>query len=60
MRFDKSEKADTMGDFLNLKWQDNMNISLNWLTEYVDVTLPATELGELFTNIGLNCEEIDF
>ncbi len=36
-----------------------MNISLNWLTEYVDVSLPAAELGELFTNIGLNCDGID-
>ncbi|MCK5114042.1 MAG: phenylalanine--tRNA ligase subunit beta, partial [Phycisphaerae bacterium] len=35
-----------------------MNISLNWLTEYVDVSLPAAELGELFTRIGLNCEGI--
>ncbi len=35
-----------------------MNISLNWLTDYVDVTLPAAELGELFTRIGLNCEGI--
>ncbi len=35
-----------------------MNISLNWLTDYVDVTLPAAELGELFTRIGLNLEGI--
>ena len=35
-----------------------MNISLNWLTEYVDVSLPTAELGELFTRIGLNCEGI--
>jgi phenylalanyl-tRNA synthetase beta chain len=36
-----------------------MNISLNWLTDYVDVAMPAAELGELFTRIGLNCEGIE-
>ncbi|MBN1554530.1 MAG: phenylalanine--tRNA ligase subunit beta [Phycisphaerae bacterium] len=36
-----------------------MLISLNWLSEYVDVNLPAAELGELFTNIGLNCDGIE-
>jgi phenylalanyl-tRNA synthetase beta chain len=36
-----------------------MNISLNWLTDYVDVAMPADELGELFTRIGLNCEGIE-
>lgn len=42
-----------------LEYQNTiMNISLNWLTEYVDVSLPAAELGELFTRIGLNCEGI--
>ncbi len=35
-----------------------MNISLNWLSDYVDVNMPAEELGELFTRIGLNCEGI--
>ncbi len=35
-----------------------MNISLNWLTEYVNVAMPAEQLGELFTRIGLNCEGI--
>jgi phenylalanyl-tRNA synthetase beta chain len=35
-----------------------MNISLNWLTDYVDVSLPAKELAEVFTRIGLNCEGI--
>jgi len=35
-----------------------MNISLNWLTDYVDVSMPAAELGELFTRIGLNLEGI--
>ncbi len=36
-----------------------MNISLNWLTDYVDCTMPVDELGELFTRIGLNCEGIE-
>lgn len=36
-----------------------MLISLNWLSEYVDVNLPAAELGALFTNIGLNCDGIE-
>jgi len=36
-----------------------MNISLNWLTDYVDVaSVPAGELAEVFTNIGLCCEAI--
>ena len=35
-----------------------MNISLNWLTDYVDVAMPADELGRLFTFIGLNCEDV--
>ena len=36
-----------------------MKISLNWLTDYLDVNLPAAELGELFTQIGLNCDGIE-
>lgn len=36
-----------------------MNVSLNWLTDYVDVSLPAAELAEVFTRIGLNCEGIE-
>jgi phenylalanyl-tRNA synthetase beta chain len=35
-----------------------MNISLNWLSDYVEIDLPAEQLGELFTRIGLNCEGI--
>ncbi len=35
-----------------------MMVSLNWLTDYVDISLPATELGELLTQIGLNLEGI--
>ena len=35
-----------------------MNVSLNWLTDYVDISMPAAELGELLTQIGLNLESI--
>ncbi|MBL7221903.1 MAG: phenylalanine--tRNA ligase subunit beta [Phycisphaerae bacterium] len=33
-----------------------MNISLNWLTDYVEVAMPTAELEQLFTRIGLNHE----
>ncbi|MFP4107001.1 MAG: phenylalanine--tRNA ligase subunit beta [Phycisphaerae bacterium] len=34
-----------------------MNVSLNWLTDYVDVsTMPVKDLAELCTRIGLNFE----
>lgn len=37
-----------------------MKISLNWLTDYVDVSsYAAGELGEVFTRIGLCCESIE-
>ncbi len=35
-----------------------MKISLNWLTDYVDVSMSADELAELFTRIGLNCNGV--
>ncbi|MHC4982634.1 MAG: phenylalanine--tRNA ligase subunit beta [Planctomycetota bacterium] len=35
-----------------------MKISLNWLTDYVDVSMPAGELAELFTRIGLPCDGV--
>ncbi|KKK95422.1 hypothetical protein LCGC14_2672970, partial [marine sediment metagenome] len=35
-----------------------MMVSLNWLTDYVDISLPVEELGELLTQIGLNLEGI--
>jgi len=36
-----------------------MRISLNWLTDYVDVAaIPVKELAVTLTDIGLNCEEI--
>ena len=34
-----------------------MKISLNWLTDYVDVSLPTAELAEVFKRIGLPVEE---
>ena len=36
-----------------------MKISLNWLTDYVDVSMSAAALGDLLTHIGLNCDGID-
>ncbi len=37
-----------------------MKISLNWLTDYVDVSsMPAGELADVLTRIGLCCEGID-
>ncbi|MFB3893143.1 MAG: phenylalanine--tRNA ligase subunit beta [Phycisphaerae bacterium] len=35
-----------------------MKISLNWLTDYVEVTMAAGELGDLMTSIGLNCDGV--
>jgi len=34
-----------------------VKISLNWLTDYVDVSLPSGELAEVFKHIGLPVEE---
>ncbi len=36
-----------------------MLISLNWLSDYVDVTLPLAELEQLFMDIGLNVESVE-
>ncbi len=37
-----------------------MKISLNWLTDYVNVSaMPAGELADVLTRIGLCCESID-
>src|SRR5215510_7816668 len=30
-----------------------MNISFNWLKEFIDIDLPATELAEKLTRVGL-------
>lgn len=35
-----------------------MKISYNWLKEYLELDLPAEELGEILTNIGLEVEGI--
>ena len=36
-----------------------MKVSLNWLTDYVDVgAVSAAELGEVFTHIGFCCDEV--
>ncbi len=35
-----------------------MKISLNWLTDYVDVSLPTSELADVFKQIGLPVEEV--
>ncbi len=59
--FDTSGDRDTM---LHLKCLDTpgrrtrMKVSLNWLTDYVDISVSAAELGEQLTQIGLNLEEI--
>jgi phenylalanyl-tRNA synthetase beta chain len=37
----------------------SMLISLNWLTDYVDVSLNLDELSRLFMDIGLNVEGVD-
>lgn len=36
-----------------------MNISYNWLKEYINIDLPAEEVGVLLTSIGLEVESID-
>ncbi len=35
-----------------------MKVSLNWLSDYVDVSMPVDKLGERLTAIGLNLEGI--
>jgi len=34
-----------------------MRISLNWLTDYLDVRMPASELADLLTRVGVSCEK---
>ncbi|MGC9453935.1 MAG: phenylalanine--tRNA ligase subunit beta [Phycisphaerae bacterium] len=36
-----------------------MKASLNWLTDYVDIPMPASELAELLTRIGLAVEDVE-
>ena len=35
-----------------------MNISFNWLKNYVDTNLSAEQIAEILTDIGLEVEEI--
>jgi len=36
-----------------------MKVSLNWLSDYVDVSMPAEELGDLMLRLGFPCEGIE-
>lgn len=36
-----------------------MKISLNWLSDYVDVALPQAELADLFMRLGFCCEGVE-
>jgi len=36
-----------------------MNVSMNWLSDYVDMKMPAAELGELMEMTGFCCEGIE-
>ena len=36
-----------------------MKVSLNWLSDYVDISMPAEDLAELFLRLGFPCEDIE-
>ena len=36
-----------------------MKVSLNWLSDYVDVSMPASELADIFLRIGFPVASID-
>lgn len=36
-----------------------MKISLNWLKDYLDINLPAEQIGEILTDIGLEVEGME-
>jgi phenylalanyl-tRNA synthetase beta chain len=36
-----------------------MKISLDWLRDYIDITLKAEEMAEILSNLGLPCEGIE-
>jgi phenylalanyl-tRNA synthetase beta chain len=36
-----------------------MNISYNWLKQYIDMNMPAEEVGKILTSIGLEVEGIE-
>jgi len=35
-----------------------MKVSLNWLTEYVEISMPARQLADMLIAMGLNAEEV--
>ncbi len=37
-----------------------MNISLEWLSEYIDIELGIDELSSLLTNAGLEIEGLEY
>jgi phenylalanyl-tRNA synthetase beta chain len=37
-----------------------MNISLNWLRQYLDIKVSAEQLGDIFTDIGLELEGMEY
>ena len=36
-----------------------MNVSYNWLKQYINVDMPAVELGKVLTSIGLEVGSVD-
>ena len=36
-----------------------MNISYNWLKQYIDIDLPAGEVSKILTSIGLEVEGVE-
>lgn len=36
-----------------------MNISLNWLKEYLDIEMPAEEVADALTSIGLETGSVE-
>ena len=36
-----------------------MNVSLNWLKEYIDLDYPPEKIGEILTDIGLEVEGME-
>jgi phenylalanyl-tRNA synthetase beta chain len=36
-----------------------MNISYNWLKQYIDIDLPAEEVSKILTSIGLEVEGVE-
>lgn len=37
----------------------SMNISYNWLKKYINIDLPAQDVAEILTDIGLEVEGIE-